>query len=61
MDFHFSQETLRKDLEELSTQTAHIGAAKAAGRANCAEARFEIDQTVLRMANLAHLSQAPTD
>jgi hypothetical protein len=61
MDFHFSEETLRKNLEVLVNRAAPSGCSGVASRASCAEARFEVDQTVLRMAYLAHLSQHSTD
>jgi len=56
----FSEETLRQDLEALAKRPASGGLVDAAGRAICAEARFEVDQTVQRLAYLAHLGQQPT-
>ena len=61
MDFHFSQDTLRQNLEVLANRQAPDGFVDASGRVICAEARFEVDNTALRLAYLAHLCQQPTD
>jgi hypothetical protein len=57
MNSHFSQETLREEVDRLANRVAPSGLVDLAGRAVCAEARFEVDQTVPRMAYLAHLEQ----
>ena len=57
----FSEEALRQDLESLANRPATSGLVDAAGRAICAEARFEFEQTVQRMAYLAHLGQQAND
>lgn len=60
VDSHFSKDTLRKNLEQLAkraTTSAHVDSA---GRAICAEARFDVDHTVQRLAYLAHLAQEST-
>ncbi|MEX2115183.1 MAG: hypothetical protein WD845_18460 [Pirellulales bacterium] len=55
MDSHFCKETLQQDLEALFDRTSADGLSDLAGRAICAEARFEINHTALDRAYEAHL------
>jgi hypothetical protein len=57
MDAHFSKDLLRRDLDSLTNHCAAGGPRDFDGQANCAEARFEVDQTVQHRAHLAHLHQ----
>ena len=58
---HFTEEVLRKNLDDLASRQSSSTLANTAGRTIGAEARFETDHTVQRMAYLAHLQQHPTD
>jgi hypothetical protein len=58
---HFTEEVLRKNLDDLANRQASSSLANTAGRPICAEARFETDHTVQRMAYLAHLQRHSTD
>jgi hypothetical protein len=57
MDSRFSKETLRKDLDGPEHRAVGSSFAERAGRVTCAEARFEVDQTVQRATLLAHLTR----
>lgn len=60
MHSQFSEDTLRQNLNWLANRPTTTGLVDAAGRAICAEARFETDHTVQRLAYLAHLCQEST-
>jgi hypothetical protein len=61
MNSHFSEDTLRENLDHLATWALATRRIEAVGRETCAEARFETDQTVQRMAYLAHLTHESTN
>jgi hypothetical protein len=61
MNSHFSKEMLERNLEALVNRATSRGYAEAFDQGICAEARFEIDHTVQRMAYLAHLGRRATD
>jgi hypothetical protein len=59
MNSHFSEETLRQNLDDLVKRTISSPVVDRTGRAICAEARFEVEHTVQQLAYLAHLAQRP--
>lgn len=61
VDSHFSKDTLRENLKHLANRATTTAQVDPAGRAICAEARFDVDHTVQRLAYLAHLTQESTN
>ena len=55
MDSRFSKEMLRRDLDGPEHRAVGSKFAERSGRVSCAEARFEVDQSVQRATLLAHL------
>ncbi len=61
MNSHFSKDTLHENLKDLANWPTTNWRVEAVGRESSAEARFDIDQTVQRMAYLAHLTHESTN
>ena len=57
MNVQFSQQTLRQDLLALLERKNADGMSDLAGRATCAEVRFESSYTALERAYEAHLAR----
>ena len=61
MNSHFSEDTLRANLEQLAKRPTVDDRVADFGRDGSAEVRFDTDHTVQQLAYLAHLTRASTN